>query len=84
MLEELTEQAGMQWVSHTTHGLDYAETLARWSASFEESWPSMIDADGTFDERFRRMWRYYLEYCEAGFRVGRLDGIQMLIERPSA
>ncbi len=84
VLKQLTESAGMEWVSHAMHGLDYAETLARWSESFEEAWPSIVGEDGTFDERFRRMWRYYLEYCEAGFRVGRLDGIQMLIERPSA
>lgn len=49
-------------------GLDYARTLNIWRAHFEESWPQ-IERRG-FDERFRRMWRYYLSYCEAAFSEG--------------
>ena len=36
---------------------------------------------GGFDERFRRLWRFYLGYCEAGFRSGRTDVIQLALNR---
>jgi cyclopropane-fatty-acyl-phospholipid synthase len=52
-------------------GPDYAETLRRWRRSFEAAWPP-IEKLGV-DERFRRMWRYYLAYCETGFDTGRID-----------
>ncbi|MEM7492977.1 MAG: cyclopropane-fatty-acyl-phospholipid synthase family protein [Pseudomonadota bacterium] len=50
---------------------DYAKTLRIWSKAFEDKW-AQIAAQG-FDERFRRMWRFYLSYCEAGFDNGRID-----------
>jgi cyclopropane-fatty-acyl-phospholipid synthase len=49
-------------------GHDYARTLGEWSANFEQQWPA-IEAQG-FDERFRRLWRFYLAYCQAGFNSG--------------
>ncbi|KEA64008.1 Cyclopropane-fatty-acyl-phospholipid synthase [Marinobacterium lacunae] len=52
-------------------GLDYARTLVHWRESFCREWDK-ITALG-FDERFRRMWLYYLGYCEAGFRTRRVD-----------
>lgn len=55
-------------------GTDYARTLAGWLASFEASWPEI--ARQGFDERFRRLWRFYLAYCEAGFRSGCTDVVQ--------
>jgi cyclopropane-fatty-acyl-phospholipid synthase len=82
-LEKLVSDAGLVWLSAEAHGPDYAETLQRWAAQFEKIWPDVVDADPAFDEHFHRMWRYYLEYCEAGFRTGRLDGYQILMERPS-
>jgi cyclopropane-fatty-acyl-phospholipid synthase len=36
---------------------------------------------GGFDERFRRLWRFYLAYCEAGFRSARTDVIQLALTR---
>ena len=55
-------------------GLDYARTLAEWRQAFEQQWPR-IAALG-FDEPFRRLWRYYLSYCEAGFLAGNVDVVQ--------
>ncbi|MEQ3747167.1 MAG: cyclopropane-fatty-acyl-phospholipid synthase family protein [Henriciella sp.] len=52
-------------------GKDYAKTLRVWSKDFEERW-GQIEPMG-FDERFRRMWQFYLSYCEAGFDNGRID-----------
>lgn len=55
-------------------GLDYARTLAEWRQAFEAKWPQ-IAAQG-FDEQFRRLWRMYLCYCEAGFLAGSVDVVQ--------
>ncbi|WP_169570028.1 SAM-dependent methyltransferase [Sneathiella limimaris] len=52
-------------------GLDYATTLRIWAESFQKRW-SDIEPLG-FDKRFRRMWDFYLKYCEAGFRQKTLD-----------
>lgn len=63
-------------------GLDYARTLAQWRESFEAAWPR-IAALG-FDETFRRLWRLYLSYCEAGFRAGNIDVVQFELAHQSA
>ena len=47
-------------------GTSYAESLRRWDHAFRENWPEIAKVG--FDERFRRMWHYYLRYCEVGFR----------------
>ncbi|MBK9474923.1 MAG: class I SAM-dependent methyltransferase [Tetrasphaera sp.] len=60
-------------------GMDYAETLRRWRATFLESWPMI--AGERFDETFRRMWEFYLAYCEAGFATGYLDVAQITLRR---
>lgn len=52
-------------------GASYARTLTEWRIRFEEHWPQ-IAAQG-FDERFRRLWLYYLSYCEAGFEEGTIN-----------
>ncbi|ACV37203.1 cyclopropane-fatty-acyl-phospholipid synthase family protein [Accumulibacter sp.] len=56
-------------------GRDYARTLAEWSANFEQRWPT-IETQG-FDERFRRLWCFYLAYCQAGFNSGCTDVLQV-------
>ena len=55
-------------------GLDYARTLAEWRLAFEARWPEIQKLG--FDETFRRLWRMYLCYCEAGFRAGSIDVVQ--------
>ena len=57
--------------SEYAFGLDYARTLAAWRTAFEANW-GQIAALG-FDEHFRRLWRMYLCYCEAGFLAGNVD-----------
>jgi cyclopropane-fatty-acyl-phospholipid synthase len=61
-------------------GGDYADTLAEWSLRFEAAWED-VHRTGAFDERFRRLWRFYLAYCEAGFRSSRTDVIQLALDR---
>lgn len=68
------ERQGLQVTDEFAFGLDYAHTLAEWRAAFEANWPQ-IAALG-FDETFRRLWRLYLCYCEAGFLAGNIDVVQ--------
>ena len=63
--------AGLTFETVETFGASYALTLAEWRRRFHAAWPE-IEALG-FDARFRRMWDYYLCYCEAGFRHGLVD-----------
>ncbi len=78
-LREETDRAGLEWREIARFGQDYAETLARWGAQFQAAWDD-IRALG-FDERFRRLWQFYLSYCEAGFRSGRTNVIQLGLAR---
>ena len=71
--------AGMTVVDDLGFGPSYAETLRRWNRAFTAAWPQ-IEPLG-FDERFFRMWRYYLFYCEAGFEMGHIDVHQFAMER---
>lgn len=78
-LKSQVAQAGLQWRDSIEFGLDYAETLARWRDRFLAAWPEIRELG--FDERFRRMWEYYLAYCEAGFRTGNIDVTQLTVAR---
>ena len=60
-------------------GADYAKTLRLWGQTFLQKW-DQIAAQG-FDERFRRMWQFYLSYCEAGFESGRINVGQFTVHR---
>jgi len=59
-------------------GDSYARTLSEWATRFEACVPDVL-AMG-FDERFVRMWRYYLAYCRAGFSAGSVDVMQVRLE----
>ncbi|HEV2817548.1 MAG TPA: cyclopropane-fatty-acyl-phospholipid synthase family protein [Allosphingosinicella sp.] len=74
------EAAGLAWQGRTGHGRDYAETLARWRARYDEAVAAGRLPDG-FDERFHGLWRYYLMYCEGGFRSGGIDVAQVTLVR---
>lgn len=84
VLKEETKRAGMTWLTDEAFGGDYARTLRLWHRRFEQAWPelSVSEAGRGFDERFRRMWTYYLAYCEAGFRSGRIDVRHIALARP--
>jgi cyclopropane-fatty-acyl-phospholipid synthase len=74
-LRQEVSRAGLNWQSVSRFGQDYARTLNQWADRFQDAWKS-IEPLG-FDERFRRLWLFYLGYCEAGFRTGRTDVIQL-------
>lgn len=71
VLKREAAQAGFAWQNDAGFASHYATTLKLWREAFEAAW-GKIQTLG-FDERFRRLWRYYLAYCEAGFRSGRID-----------
>ena len=79
-LREETARAGLGWESISRFGQDYADTLAEWLRNFDAAWDG-IEPLG-FDEKFRRLWRFYLAYCEAGFRTGRTDVVQLALSAP--
>ncbi|WP_445678706.1 class I SAM-dependent methyltransferase [Radicibacter daui] len=64
-------EAGLKLVAKENFGIGYALTLADWRRRFHAAWPRIARLG--FDERFRRLWDYYLCYCEAGFRAGTID-----------
>ena len=78
-LRPVIDKAGLQWTSVARFGQDYADTLAEWQDRFQAAW-NEIQPLG-FDERFRKLWAFYLSYCEAGFRTGRTDVIQLELKR---
>jgi len=75
VLHAQASRAGLAVRSTHAFGLDYAETLRRWNQRFNQAW-SEIQPHG-FDARFKRLWNFYLSYCEAGFRSRSTDVLQV-------
>lgn len=72
--------AGLRVLADERFGAHYARTLSLWRERFEDAWPRIAPLG--FDERFRRLWRLYLAYCEGGFRAGNIDVHQIALSRP--
>lgn len=75
IMKNLGIEYGLQLVADKMFGADYARTLALWRERFLDAWPAIATLG--FDERFRRLWLYYLAYCEVGFAAGTIDVRQM-------
>jgi len=78
-LEQLSHGSGLRWRGMYSFGIDYADTLARWHQRFNRC-TEWLEGHG-YDRRFRRMWRYYLAFCEAGFRARQIDVVHCVMER---
>ena len=72
--------AHLQNVNCLHFGQDYARTLNEWDQRFVAALPALRPLG--YDQRFERLWRYYLAYCEAGFVEGRIDVIQLTLAKP--
>lgn len=76
--QAIAELAGLSWRDRTGFGLHYAETLKAWRERYD-----LAVGEGRlpagFDERFHGLWRYYLMYCEGGFRGGGIDVAQVTL-----
>ncbi len=79
VLKSLGEKFGVPVIRERIFGEDYAKTLATWRDNFRAAWPSLTPLG--FDERFRRLWEYYLAYCEAGFLSGNIDVRQVVFAK---
>jgi cyclopropane-fatty-acyl-phospholipid synthase len=75
----ITPESGVPIIRERIFGLDYAKTLATWRNNFREAWPNLMPLG--FDDRFRRLWEYYLAYCEAGFLSGNIDVRQVVFAK---
>ncbi|MBR9772070.1 SAM-dependent methyltransferase [Halomonas litopenaei] len=82
LLQNLTKHTSMNLVDLDDIGPHYARTLREWRQRFEAS----LDQVGKlgYDERFVRMWRYYLCYCEAGFAERTISTCHLLLAKPDA
>ena len=78
----LAEERGLVWQDAVDFGPDYAETLRLWRENFDRAVAHGRLPEG-FDERFVGLWRYYLQYCEGGFRCGSIDVHQVTLVRQS-
>ncbi len=80
-MKSLGNKFGLDCVNDLQFGKDYAKTLKIWQARFLENWPKLEPMG--FDQRFKRLWKFYLSYCEAGFLQGNIDVRQMVFAKPS-
>jgi len=82
VFREQAEAAGLEVLESHAFGADYAETLRRWRERFLAQRTAVL-ANG-FDERFVRIWEFYLAYCEAAFEEGNIDVVQYTLRKPAA
>ena len=74
----LAAERGLSWQDQADFGQDYAATLRMWRERFDAAVAEGRLPDG-FDDRFVRLWRYYLSYCEGGFLAGTIDVHQVTL-----
>lgn len=79
IMRDMGARYGLNLSAERAFGLDYATTLSHWRDRFRSAWPQLMPLG--FDEQFRRLWEYYLSYCEAGFRSGTIDVRQMIFAK---
>src|SRR5207245_7629854 len=78
-LARRTDMRALALTDLTPH---YPETLRRWRSNFDSAAARLADIG--YDERFRRLWRMYLCYCEAGFMERRIRAVQIALAKPRA
>jgi cyclopropane-fatty-acyl-phospholipid synthase len=81
ILKSMGDRFGVPVIRERIFGQDYAKTLATWRDNFRAAWPNLKPLG--FDDRFKRLWEYYLAYCEAGFLSGNIDVRQVILAKPS-
>lgn len=79
VLKSFGARFGVPVIRERVFGQDYAKTLATWRNNFRAAWPNLMPLG--FDDRFRRLWEYYLAYCEAGFLSGNIDVRQVVFAK---
>lgn len=79
ILEELGHKANLKLAGHRAFAQDYARTLSEWCNRFWDAWPAIKPMG--FDDRFKKLWEFYLHYCEAGFRAEYINVRQIIYQR---
>ncbi|MGI4814620.1 MAG: class I SAM-dependent methyltransferase [Janthinobacterium lividum] len=80
IVAQLAADASLESLDQRQFGASYALTLNAWHQRFQQAWPTLQTQ--RFDERFKRLWEYYLKYCEGGFAAGAIDvGLYRLAAR---
>ncbi len=82
VVRECARVAGLEVVDEFAFGPDYAETLRRWRAQFLAQRQQVLALG--FDDRFIRIWEFYLAYCEAAFDMANIDLVQYTLRKPIA
>ena len=77
-LYDLSQNNGLAINQYNSYGLHYSNTLKIWRYEFFKKWEE-ISKQG-FDNKFKRMWHFYLSYCEAGFKSKNIDLIQFSLQ----
>ena len=73
-MEDLIKKNSLNLLKFNSYPDDYAKTLATWKKNFLKTWKNITPLG--FDETFKRMWEFYLSYCEAGFKSRNINLIQ--------
>jgi len=81
VLRREVERSGLKVLGSVELGKSYSQTLRRWHETFNERWHEVAGLG--FDERFRRMWNFYLTSCAGAFEGGNCDVTQITIARPA-
>ena len=76
ILRSLGADHGLSFLRERVFPQDYARTLAEWRQRFWVSWEKIVPLG--FDDRFKKLWEFYLHYCEAGFRAEYIDVRQVV------
>ncbi len=77
-LYDLSQNNGLAINQYNSYGIHYSNTLKIWRDEFFKKWEE-ISKQG-FDNKFKRMWHFYLSYCEAGFKSKNIDLIQFSLQ----
>jgi cyclopropane-fatty-acyl-phospholipid synthase len=81
ILRREVEGAGLRLLNSLEFGESYSQTLRRWHETFNARWDEVARLG--FDDRFRRMWNFYLASCAAAFHGGNCDVTQITMSRPA-
>ena len=79
ILQRLFKQNGFKLYHKISFGYDYSRTLKKWKENFNQTWPKLKMLN--FDEKFKRLWNYYLDYCETGFSLDHTDVTQFFLKK---
>ena len=79
ILKDHLENAGLSLQSVNEFGQDYAHTLNKWHQDFLVAWDDIRTLG--FDDQFKKLWQFYLAYCEAGFKAGNTNVCQLAAGR---